>query len=273
VPKLAVVLEFCTKNSNPHPQMPPTLEVFFTPAEFATLPQRDLTGTVCVVFDILRATSTIVTALANGATAVIPVAEIPEALALKRARPELLLGGEREGVRIRANLTGGVEFDLGNSPREFTRERVQGRTIVLTTTNGSRALRACAAAREVLASSFLNLRATAEHLQALPPSNLLLVCSGTFDQAAFEDMLGAGALADLLWDGFARSATDSTRMAREIYLQHRHDLMRAMEHSRNGRRLLANPDLYEDVAWCLQHDTFPLVAKLQRDAIVRLDQP
>src|SRR5580692_7380997 len=136
--------------------MPPTLEVLFTPAEFATLPQRDLSGTVCVVFDVLRATSTIVTALANGADAVIPVAEIPEALAAKRARPDLLLGGEREGVRIRADQTGGVDFDLGNSPREFTRERVAGRTIILTTTNGSRALRACAGARAVFAGSFLN---------------------------------------------------------------------------------------------------------------------
>ena len=250
--------------------MPPTLEVFFTPAEFATLPQRDLSGTVCVVFDVLRATSTIVTALANGAAAIIPVAEIPEALALKRARPELLLGGEREGVRIRADLTGGVEFDLGNSPREFTPEKVQGRTIVLTTTNGSRALRACAGAKEVLAGSFLNLKATAEHLRALPPANLLLVCSGTFDQAAFEDVLGAGALADLLWSGFAReAATDSARMAREIYLQHRDELTRAMEHSRNGWRLLSNPELRDDVAWCLQRDKFPLVAKLDRDSIVQ----
>ena len=254
--------------------MPPTLEVLFTPAEFALLPQRDLSGTVCVVFDVLRATSTIVTALANGATAVIPVAEIPEALALKRARPELLLGGEREGVRIRADLTGGVEFDLGNSPREFIRDRIQDRTIVLTTTNGSRALRACAAAKEVLAGSFLNLSATAQHLQALPPANLLLVCSGTFDQAAFEDVLGAGALADLLWNGFAHeAATDSARMARGIYLQHHDDLMRAMEHSRNGRRLLANPELRDDVAWCLRRDNYPLVAKLENESIIRLDPP
>jgi 2-phosphosulfolactate phosphatase len=254
--------------------MPPTLEVLFTPAEFATLPQRDLSATVCVVFDVLRATSTIVTALANAAAAVIPVAEISEALALKRARPELLLGGEREGVRIRAALTGGVEFDLGNSPREFIREQVQGRTIVLTTTNGSHALRACAAAKEVLAGSFLNLSATVKHLQALPPSNLLLVCSGTFDQAAFEDVLGAGALADLLWKDFARdSTTDSARMAREIYLQHHGDLMRAMEHSRNGRRLLANPELRDDVIWCLQRDKFPLVARLERDSIIQLDPP
>lgn len=251
--------------------MPPTLEALFTPADFAMLPQRDLSGTVCVVFDVLRATSTIVTALANGATAIIPVAEIPEALALKHNRPELLLGGEREGVRIRADLTGGVDFDLGNSPREFTADAVRGRTIVLTTTNGSRALRACAGAKAVLAGSFLNLRATAQYLQSLPPANLLLVCSGTFDQTAFEDVLGAGALADILWKQFAPGAlADSARMAHEIYSRHHDNLLPAMEHSRNGRRLLANPELRDDVAWCLRRDAFPLVAKLELDSVVQL---
>jgi 2-phosphosulfolactate phosphatase len=251
--------------------MPPTLEVLFAPAEFAALPKRDLSQTVCIVFDVLRATSTIVTALANGAAAVVPVAEIPEALALKQQRPELLLGGERDGVRIRANLTGGVDFDLGNSPREYTREKIGGKTIVLTTTNGSRALRACAGARSVLAASFLNLSATAKHLQPLPTSNLLLVCSGTFDQSAFEDVLAAGALADQLWPHFTRDTTaDSARIARDIYLQHRDDLLRAMEHSRNGRRLLANPDLRDDVAFCLRQDAHPLVAEMQQDALVAL---
>jgi 2-phosphosulfolactate phosphatase len=248
------------------------LEVLFTPAEFAALPGRDLSGTVCVVFDVLRATSSIVTALANGVAAVIPVSEIPEALALRQARPETLLAGEREGLRIRADLTGGVEFDLGNSPREFTQERVRGRTIALTTTNGSRALRACARAKTVLAGSFLNLRATAGHLQTLPPTHLLLVCSGTFDQAAYEDVLAAGALADLLWSGFApANLTDSARIAREIYRQHRDDLMQAMENSRNGRRLLGNPDLRDDVAWCLRRDVYPLVAILEINSIIRLD--
>ncbi len=251
--------------------MPPTLEVLFTPAEFAALPGRDLSGTVCVVFDVLRATSSIVTALANGAAAIIPVSEIPEALALKQAHPEAMLAGEREGVRIRADLTGGVEFDFGNSPREFTRGRVRGRTIVLTTTNGSRALRACARARAVLAGSFLNLRATAGHLQLLPPSHLLLVCSGTFDQAAYEDVLGAGALAGLLWSGFAPGGiADSARIAREIYQQHADDLIGVMEHSRNGRRLLGNPDLRDDVAWCLRRDVYHLVAELKNNSIISL---
>ena len=116
---------------------------------------------MCVVFDVLRATSTFVTALHNGAKAIVPVSEISEALAFRRKQPDVLLGGERDGVRIRAAQTGGIDFDLGNSPREYTPEKVRGRTIVSTTTNGTRALRACAGAKTVLAASFLNLTATA----------------------------------------------------------------------------------------------------------------
>src|ERR1700759_945366 len=101
-----------------------SIEVLFAPAEFAALASRDLSQNVCVVFDIFRATSTIVTALANGAEAVIPVREIPDALAIRRDRPEVLLAGERDGLRIGAKLTGGIEFDLGNSPREFTTAKV-----------------------------------------------------------------------------------------------------------------------------------------------------
>src|SRR5882762_2319388 len=130
-------------------------EVLFTPAEFRALRQRDLTNTVCVVVDVLRATSSIVTALANGAAACIPVEEISEALAMRRQRPGALLAGERDGLRIGAALTGGVEFDLGNSPREFTREKVAGKTIISTTTNGTRALRACRGAEWVIVASLL----------------------------------------------------------------------------------------------------------------------
>jgi len=116
----------------------------FTPAEFEALSKRDLSKSTCVVFDVLRATSSMVTALANGAEAIIPVSEISEALEIKRKDPQVLLAGERDGLRIEANLTGSISFDLGNSPREFTKEKVTGKKIVITTTNGTRALRACA---------------------------------------------------------------------------------------------------------------------------------
>jgi 2-phosphosulfolactate phosphatase len=250
--------------------MPTTLEVLFAPAEYALLHERDLRQTVCVVFDILRATSTMVTALGNGATAVVPVAEIPEALSIRKRQPEVLLAGERDGLRIEGHLAGGVKFDLGNSPREFTAARVGGRTIAMTTTNGTRALRACAPAAAVMLGSFLNLRATTAAIEQQSPHHLLLVCSGTLDQAACEDLLGAGALCELLWPKYGSGAVaDSAHIARQLFQVEQHDLLAAVAQSRNGRRLMAHPDLREDVPFCLQRDLFRLVAELGKDGVVR----
>jgi 2-phosphosulfolactate phosphatase len=251
--------------------MSATLEVLFAPAEFEALPRRDLSDTVCVVFDVFRATSTIVTALANGAAAIIPIAEIADALTLRRQHPDILLAGERDGLRIHAGMTGGIEFDFGNSPREFTAARVKGRTIALTTTNGSRALRACAPAKEVLVGSFLNLAATAAYLRRNPAPNLLLVCSGTGREASYEDLLGVGALADLIWTEFDESGVaDSAWAAWELYKNNRLNLLNAAADSRNGRRLRSIPDLRDDVPWCLDRDRFPLVAKLNGDSVTTL---
>src|SRR5436853_2443392 len=129
-------------------------DVLFSPAEFNALPQRDLSHTVCVVFDILRATTSMVTALGNGAREILPVSEISQALALRDQHPRALLAGERDGLRIRAAQTGSIDFDLGNSPREFTADVVRDRSIIMTTTNGTRALNACAGARQILIGSF-----------------------------------------------------------------------------------------------------------------------
>jgi 2-phosphosulfolactate phosphatase len=251
--------------------MPQTLEVLFAPAEFEALAERDLSQTVCVVFDVLRATSTMVTALANGASAIVPVEEISEALELRKNDPRLLLAGERDGVRIEPSLTGSIAFDLGNSPREFTEATVRGRRIAITTTNGTRALRSCARASEVWLGSFLNLRATADRLEQSRPKHLLLVCSGTFQQAAYEDLLGAGALCDLVWpwSGTGQVA-DSALVARRIYGLEQGDLRAALASTRNGRRLLARPNLAGDVAYCGQRDVFNLVAQMDRDGGVRV---
>jgi 2-phosphosulfolactate phosphatase len=179
------------------------IETILTPAELPALAQRDLRATACVVSDVLRATSTFVTALHHGAQAIIPVSEIAEALEIKKSEsriqnPEsILLGGERNGVRISA---GGIDFDLGNSPREYTPEKVRGKTIVSTTTNGTRALRACVGAKIILASSFLNLTATAEFLRREKAETILLLCAGTGENQADEDVLAAGALCELLGD-------------------------------------------------------------------------
>ena len=245
-----------------------SVEVLFAPAEFETLAGRDLSETVCVVFDVLRATSSMVTALANGAKAILPVSEIDDALEVWREDLNVLLAGEREGLRIEANLTGSTRFDLGNSPREFTRDKVAGKKIAMTTTNGTRALRACAHAKTVLVASFLNLKATAEFLERHPPPHLLVICSGTFEQAAFEDVLGAGALCYHLFRDTSRpDFSDSVSMAINLFLEVR-DLKLAMSQSRNGRRLLSRPDLQEDVAYCAQQNIFNFAVQLGKDGWV-----
>jgi 2-phosphosulfolactate phosphatase len=210
-----------------------------------------------------------ITALAHGAESIVPVAEIPEALAVRQREPNVLLAGERDGLRIRAALTGGTDFDLGNSPREFTKEKVSGKTIVMTTTNGTRALKACARAKTALVGSFLNLQATADFVRGQNTGELLIVCSGTFEQAAYEDTLCAGALCELLADEFLDGASDSALMARHLFASAKTDLPQAASQSRNGRRLLKNPELRDDVAFCLQRDLHQFAAGLQSDGRVK----
>lgn len=247
-----------------------TVEVLFTPADFEALSGQDLSESGCVVFDILRATSSILTALGNGASAVIPVADIPEALAVRQQRPDVLLAGERNGVRIRAAQTGGVNFDLGNSPREYVADRVAGRAIVSTTTNGTRALRACAGAREILVGALLNLRATAARVEELEPRRLIVVCSGTFEQTAFEDVLAAGALVELLAPRLSNARwSDAVLIAARIYRDHAGDLAAALRLARNGRQLLSIPDLRDDVDFCARLDTIPRPAALFPDGQIK----
>ena len=234
------------------------IETLLSPAELPTLAHHDLHATACVVFDILRATSTFVTALQNGAKAIVPVSEISEAVALRKKQPDVLLAGERDGVKIQARHSGGIDFDFGNSPREFTPVNVHGKIIASTTTNGTRALRACAGAKAVLAGSFLNLAATAKYLHHAKFAKILLVCAGTGEGVALEDVLAAGALADAL----AGEECDATKTARHTFLHAKPRLVATLAGSTNGRRLLAIPALHEDVAFCSQQNVVDLVAHM-----------
>ena len=254
------------------------LKTLLTPAELPALVDRDLTSTCCVVFDVLRATSTFVTALHHGADAIIPVCEIAEARAIHGQHPDYLLAGERNGMKIRGATPADKDFALGNSPREFTRDLVQGRTIVSTTTNGTRALRACRGARTVLAGSFLNLTATARFIHHRPPETILLVCAGTGDEMALEDVMAAGALTEVLLNKAilpdsqgepAGHACDATEMARQVYVQARENWPAVLQISKNARRLLGIPELHDDVAFCARLDLYPLVAGMTIDGSLR----
>jgi 2-phosphosulfolactate phosphatase len=251
------------------PAMPSNLEVLLTPADFGALPGRDLSATQAVVFDVLRATSTMLTALANGAARIYPVKEISDALRLRAQHPAALLAGERDGVRILSAQTGGEDFDLGNSPREFTAERVAGRDIIMTTTNGTRALQACLGAARILPGAWLNLGALARRLGRQPAARLLVVCAGTYEEAAYEDTLAAGALCDLVWAQFEPGRiSDSAHIARQIYRQAGGDPAGALaRHSRNARRLLASVPLRDDVPFCLRRDALEVTAELRDGAV------
>jgi 2-phosphosulfolactate phosphatase len=234
-------------------------DVILTPAEIALLPARDLSRSTCVVFDVLRATSTFLTALAHGASRIYPVGSVEEALELHQRLPQALLGGERGGVRLPG-------FDLGNSPREYTVESVGGRDIISTTTNGPVALRACAHAAAVFAGALLNADALAAHLRAVQPApeRLLLVCAGTGADFAWEDAIGAGSLLTRLgnaWDG-----GDAAQLVRNAYAHARTDLAGALGGSVNGQRL-QEIGLGGDVAYCASEGSLATVALLRNGAL------
>ncbi|MDX2146752.1 MAG: 2-phosphosulfolactate phosphatase [Planctomycetota bacterium] len=170
-----------------------------------------LEGTVTIVIDVLRATTTIAWALGSGAARVLPVLEPADATSLRdrlEGRERVILGGERMGVRIEG-------FHLGNSPRDYDADRVDGRTIVFTTTNGTRALAHARKARRVLAGSFACLSAVARVARsaaAEQTSDVHLLCAGTDGGVTLEDVLVAGALAERLSDD-APAGNDETLLA------------------------------------------------------------
>ena len=161
---------------------------------FHRMPQGAVAGGIAVVIDVLRASTTIVTALAHGATGVRPVLTVEVARALAAGFGSgVLLGGERGGLRIDG-------FDLGNSPLEYARARVAGRRIVITTTNGTAAVDACTDASEVLIGAIVNRAAAAARARELAvahgTSTIHLVCAGTDGEVTEEDRLAAGAILD-----------------------------------------------------------------------------
>jgi 2-phosphosulfolactate phosphatase len=247
------------------------IEVLLSPAEYQARRARGFAGATCVVFDVLRATSVMITGLANGARSFIPVEEISEALAWRVRQSDVLLAGERDGLRITNANGSGIDFDLGNSPREYVRSHVTGRDIVTTTTNGTRALRACVSAETVLVGSFLNLEAIAKWLGKCTSGELVLVCAGTAELPALEDILATGALIELLAQANAAiELSDAARSALLAYQTAAGQLEETIGAGCNGSRLLTNPDLRDDVKFCLQRDVHPLVAILERDGKIRL---
>ena len=230
------------------------VDVAFLPEE---VKDRDLSDTVCIVLDIFRATSSMVTAFANGCQGIFPVLTVEEAHQVARGMDSPLLAGERQSVRIEG-------FDLGNSPYEFSREKVQGKKIVMTTSNGTVAIRAVAHAYLSFIGAFLNAGAVCRQAAAYN-KDILIVCAGTDRLFSLEDSLCAGLLTELLVADAV--LTDAAQAARMLHEQADGQWVEKAQNSRNGKRLL---DLgrMEDVRYCFQQDTSLLVPRYAQGWIV-----
>ena len=163
-----------------------------------------------VVIDVLRASSTIITALENGARAVVPVLTPDEAVTLKSRydSENVLLGGERGGLKVQG-------FDLGNSPLEYKKEVVEGKTIVFTTTNGTNAIRQSGSADNLLIGAYLNLEAVVKKALELD-KDILLLCAGRQNGFALEDAACAGAFCAAVLRMAQVKESDSAKAARMI---------------------------------------------------------
>jgi 2-phosphosulfolactate phosphatase len=233
------------------------IQVALCPSEIRRISATDLTEVTAVVFDVLRATSSIITGLASGVEAIIPVRSVQEARARKLKDPDLLLAGERGGLPPEG-------FDLGNSPEEF--EKLEGRRVVMTTTNGTAAIESVQRASKVLIGALLNIDALANYLFTHPPKSLLLVCAGTGEEFSLEDALAAGALVARLSDD--QGLSDSAIITRSLYEQVGDDLDEWLRQTQNGRAL-RKIGKDADITWCARLSVFDLVCQLKGEKVTR----
>lgn len=218
----------------------------FTSLSPALLHLFDLNNAVVVIIDVFRATTTIATALYNGAARVIPVAEVEECKRLGNIISGSITAGEREGKVIE-----GLQY--GNSPTEYPRAFIENKTLVLTTTNGTKLLHAAFAkgCEEVVTGSFVNLSAVGNYLLA-QDKNVILGCSGWKDKFNLEDTLFAGAVIDRVKEHFI-IYDDSSLMANEMFRLHQKDLYSFIQHTTHWHRLAAY-GLEKDLQYCVSID-------------------
>lgn len=224
-------------------QQKPTL---FTSLSPALLDQYDLQDTIVVIIDVFRATSTIATALYNGAARVIPVDSVEECKATGSRIEGCITAGERDGKVIE-----GLQY--GNSPAEYPRHFIEGKTLVLTTTNGTRLLHLALqkGAAEVITGSFPNLTAVCNFLKA-NKKNVILGCSGWKNRLNIEDTLFAGAVISRIKEHYTIHC-DSSLMAESMYNLHKNDIHQFVELTTHWHRLAAY-GLQKDLHYCVTTD-------------------
>ncbi|MCI0546522.1 MAG: 2-phosphosulfolactate phosphatase [Candidatus Rokubacteria bacterium] len=236
------------------------IDVALTLEEVRGIP---LAGVTAVVLDVVRASTTIVGALAGGARAVVPVATPDEARALGLGGTvgPVLIGGERGGAPPPG-------FDRGNSPAEYTPERVRGRTVAFTTTNGTRALLALDGARRIAVGGFVNAAAVARWVAA-EPGDALLVCAGERGRFCLEDAVCAGLLVSRLAT-VDHTLTDAAQAAQALWERYADDLG-AMLAAATWAQALVAQGRGADLPLCVALDVHGVVPVLRNGVLVASD--
>ncbi|MFD2672755.1 2-phosphosulfolactate phosphatase [Marinicrinis sediminis] len=228
-------------------------------ASINELHTQELLGKTVMVIDVLRATSSIVTAFAHGCEAIIPVETVSQARQWNE-KQEYLLGGERFCKKISG-------FDFGNSPLEFTQADLTGKKLVMTTTNGTRALQKTHKGSRVLTASFLNGKAAVKYGMD-SHRDWVLVCAGTRDQFSLEDGLCAGYLLDML--AAVQPDAQMNDMGQAMLSAYRHtesNLVHTLLNCENGRKMIKN-GMKEDVHFCAQMNAYAIVPLLQEHMLI-----
>ncbi len=205
---------------------------------------------IAIVIDVLRATSSMVTAVDHGAHKIYPVSRIEDVKKLKTMHPDALLCGEREGVMIPG-------FDMGNSPLVYTANRIKGKTLLFTTTNGTSAIVKASHAKEVYIASLLNAKAVAE-AACDKDCPIVIIMAGTRGNFSLDDALAAGAILHHLGKGHAMD--DLSLCCRALYQRYQDDLMEGMKLCHHAK-ILIDLGFGEDVVYCVQESVIDVVPK------------
>lgn len=234
----------------------PTVEVCYSPALFDLFDSRNKT---VVIADIFRATSAIVTAIYHGAEKIITVQTVEEAREWQKKG--YLAAAERDGLVVDG-------FPLGNSPFGYMKPEINGKTIILTTTNGTQAIQCAKNSRTIYIGSFLNLNVLSEQLLK-DNQDVVILCAGWKNKFNLEDSLFAGALTELLLkkERF-QSVCDSAIASVYLYRMARHNLLNFLEVSSHRNRL-RHLNLDRDVEYCLTENICPVVVKYYNGALCK----
>lgn len=231
------------------------IEVCLSPT---LIPSYTIEGRIVVVIDIFRATSSICFGFENGAEMIIPVASVEECLSYEGKG--YLLAAERNGEVVNG-------FDFGNSPFSYTKEKVAGKTVVLTTTNGTHAIKQASSASKIIIGSFLNLDTLCNWLEK-QNEDVLLLCSGWKNKFNLEDTLFAGAVVHQLKNIFSRHC-DAAIAAEDMYLLAKDNLREYLYKSSHSQRL-KELNIEDDIQFCLKQNICTVIPVLQDGKLVAM---